>query len=255
MTLNQDTLETILSQLKVKPPSPGAEDRAIRTGIAAFDNSDGNSSVRRHAVAGAFHYLRRWHCRLRPALGTTAAALASVGIITVIGVLQWGPDNVPTADGRQSDTSIEVLSMPVFQPEPPTPAKVALTFHTRPGSESPALDPVLVQSVAHLAILAEVENSAAMSTAKAGGTDSASAGNDASMPDMEDILRVHDSNLRATYGSMTVDKLYGLARTGELQNYLSIPAEKPGTLLMNDPHSETDISIGMASDTDGGFPE
>lgn len=191
--MNQKTLKERLSALKIEPPSPEAEDRAIRAGLDAFERSRRQRSPGRPRLAGllgARPVRRRRHWL---AFGAASAVL----FVVVVGTALWTPGGEPRLD----------LAKGTFGPSSELDgAAVRLTADLDGDYE------VISAAAAQLAATPPPERAKLEPTQVALTAERA-----------EHLLRVYDRALRREFGAEVVDQLHLLAQSGQLEGTLETP--------------------------------
>jgi len=131
--MTENTIKTAFDKLEHQPPSPGAEDRAIEAGLAAFRLSRQKSASRPRPIFGGLHATWEWIMGQRMAVGGALAAV--VGVVVISGVMldRSGGDavDIVTAasdiapQGEETLAKADGVDLSSATPSPPVAANQA----------------------------------------------------------------------------------------------------------------------------------
>lgn len=241
--MNQQILSERLNALKIEPPSPEAEDRAIRAGLEAFHRKRWHPSAWRLSLDSLRARFRmNWMV-----MGAVAASLCAVVVATTLlpRTDETAPDLIARTERpvpQQDIAAIERALTPAAEPATDQanerkPVSIAKPVPAKENQVQVALTAEHLEEVLRLyegALQKESESSgdtvpaanrAGQHELPAALADSDSAGRN-QVPAARfterivEVLRDYDAALRQKLGDERVDRLQQMAKTGELQTFL-----------------------------------
>ena len=205
--MTQDRLKARLRALKTEPPSPDAEDRAIRAGLAAFERNGRHQAPRRPEQAPLLGLLQAWRQRPRAAMGAAFVAMlgtvatASLCALVLVTTTPSTEDSAFQETDRARDTV--ALEPAEIAAEEPLSLRVEPVFEMTNNYEAIKAAAIHIAAVPQADALEREQIQLALTSER-----------------VEVLLQVFDGALRQEFGPEVVEQLNHMARTGALHDYI-----------------------------------